>query len=172
MITATAGGLCSGASGCRASAQSVRRVEDPRLLRGGGRYTGDIVLPNMLHGIVVRSPHAAAKLGTIDTTAAASVVGVKAIYTAADLSTDGIGPLRCAAPVQNQDGSDMANPPHFALAQGAVRHVGDPVAFIVADTGAAAREAAELVTVATISSPPSPIWLTSPIREHHSAGRT
>ena len=128
-------------------AQSVRRVEDPRLLRGGGRYTDDIVLPNMLHGIVVRSPHAAAKLGTIDTTAAASVVGVKAIYTAADLSTDGIGPLPCAAPVQNRDGSDMANPPHFALAQGAVRHVGDPVAFIVADTGAAARDAAELVTV-------------------------
>jgi carbon-monoxide dehydrogenase large subunit len=128
-------------------AQSVRRVEDPRLLRGGGRYTDDIVLPGMLHGIVVRSPHAAAKLGTIDTTAAASVAGVKAIYTAADLSTDGIGPLPCAAPVQNRDGSDMANPPHFALAQGAVRHVGDPVAFIVADTAAAARDAAELVTV-------------------------
>jgi carbon-monoxide dehydrogenase large subunit len=116
-------------------------------LRGGGRYTDDIVLPGMLHGIVVRSPHAAAKLGTIDTTAAASVAGVKAIYTAADLSTDGIGPLPCAAPVQNRDGSDMANPPHFALAQGAVRHVGDPVAFIVADTAAAARDAAELVTV-------------------------
>jgi carbon-monoxide dehydrogenase large subunit len=128
-------------------AQSVRRVEDPRLLRGGGRYTDDIVLPGMLHGIVVRSPHAAAKLRTIDTTAAASVAGVKAIYTAADLSTDGIGPLPCAAPVQNRDGSDMANPPHFALAQGAVRHVGDPVAFIVADTAAAARDAAELVTV-------------------------
>jgi carbon-monoxide dehydrogenase large subunit len=128
-------------------AQSVRRVEDPRLLRGGGRYTDDIVLPGMLHGIVVRSPHAAAKLRTIDTTAAASVAGVKAIYTAADLSTDGIGPLPCAAPVQNRDGSDMANPPHFALAQGAVRHIGDPVAFIVAETAAAARDAAELVAV-------------------------
>jgi aerobic carbon-monoxide dehydrogenase large subunit len=128
-------------------AQSVRRVEDPRLLKGGGRYTDDIVLPGMLHGIVVRSPHAAAKLGTIDTTAAASVAGVKAIYTASDLKADGIGPLPCAAPVQNRDGSDMANPPHFALAQGAVRHVGDPVAFIVADTAAAARDAAELVVV-------------------------
>jgi aerobic carbon-monoxide dehydrogenase large subunit len=128
-------------------AQSVRRVEDPRLLKGGGRYTDDIVLPGMLHGIVVRSPHAAAKLGTIDTTAAASVAGVKAIYTASDLKADGIGPLPCAAPVQNRDGSDMANPPHFALAQGAVRHVGDPVAFILADTAAAARDAAELVVV-------------------------
>ena len=128
-------------------AQSIRRVEDPRLLKGNGRYTDDIVLPGMLHGIVVRSPHAAAKLGAIDTTAAASVAGVKAIYTAADLSADGIGPLPCAAPVQNRDGSDMANPPHLALAEGAVRHVGDPVAFIVADTAAAARDAAELIAV-------------------------
>jgi carbon-monoxide dehydrogenase large subunit len=128
-------------------AQSIRRVEDPRLLKGNGRYTDDIVLPGMLHGIVVRSPHAAAKLGAIDTTAAASVAGVKAIYTAADLSADGIGPLPCAAPVQNRDGSDMADPPHLALAEGAVRHVGDPVAFIVADTAAAARDAAELVSV-------------------------
>jgi aerobic carbon-monoxide dehydrogenase large subunit len=128
-------------------AQSIRRVEDPRLLKGNGRYTDDIVLPGMLHGIVVRSPHAAAKLGAINTTAAASVAGVKAIYTAADLSADGIGPLPCAAPVQNRDGSDMADPPHLALAEGAVRHVGDPVAFIVADTAAAARDAAELVSV-------------------------
>ncbi len=58
-------------------AQSVRRVEDPRLLKGGGRYTDDIVLPGMLHGIVLRSPHAAAKLGAIDTTAAASVPGLR-----------------------------------------------------------------------------------------------
>jgi carbon-monoxide dehydrogenase large subunit len=128
-------------------AQSVRRVEDPRLLKGGGRYTDDIVLPGMLHGIVLRSPHAAAKLGSIDTTAAASAPGVKAIYTAADLNADGIGPLPCAAPVQNRDGSDMVNPPRPALAQGAVRHVGDAVAFIVADTVSAARNAAELIAV-------------------------
>jgi aerobic carbon-monoxide dehydrogenase large subunit len=128
-------------------AQSIRRVEDPRLLKGNGRYTDDIVLPGMLHGIVLRSPHAAAKLGMINTTAAASVAGVKAIYTAAELRADGIGPLPCAAPVQNRDGSDMANPPHLALAEGAVRHVGDPVAFIVADTAAAARDAAELMLV-------------------------
>ena len=128
-------------------AQSVRRVEDPRLLNGGGRYTDDIVLPDMLHGIVLRSPHAAAKLGAIDTTAAASVAGVKAIYTAADLNADGIAPMPCAAPVQNRDGSDMASPPHPALADGAVRHVGDPVAFIVADTPKAARDAAELISV-------------------------
>jgi carbon-monoxide dehydrogenase large subunit len=128
-------------------AQSIRRVEDLRLLKGGGRYTDDIVLPGMLHGVVLRSPHAAAKLGAIDIKAAASAPGVKAIYTAADLNADGIGPLPCAAPVQNQDGSDMVNPPRPALAHGAVRHVGDAVAFIVADTAAAARDAAELIAV-------------------------
>ncbi len=128
-------------------AQSIARVEDPRLLKGVGRYTDDIVLPGMLHGIVLRSPHAAASIDTIDTAAAGSVPGVRAIYTAADLQADGLGPLPCAAPVQNRDGSDMANPPHLALADGAARHVGDPVAFIVADTAAAARDAAELISV-------------------------
>jgi aerobic carbon-monoxide dehydrogenase large subunit len=128
-------------------AQSVRRVEDPRLLKGDGRYTDDIVLAGMLHGIVLRSPHAAAKLGAIDTAAARSVPGVKAIYTAADLNADGVAPMPCAAPVQNRDGSDMASPPHPALAHGAVRHVGDGVAFIVADTVAAARDAADLIAV-------------------------
>jgi len=128
-------------------AQSVRRVEDPRLLKGNGRYTDDIVLPGMLHGIVLRSPHAAATLGAIDTTAARSVPGVKAIYTAADLSTDGIGSLPCAVSLDNRDGSTMASPPHPVLADGAVRHVGDPVAFIVADTAKAARDAAELIMV-------------------------
>ena len=115
-------------------AQPVRRVEDPRLLKGAGRYTDDIVLPNMLHGIVLRSPHAAAR-----------TPGVHAVYTAADLKD--LGPLPCAAPVQNKDGSDMVSPPHLVLAQNAVRHVGDPVAFIVADTIDQAREAAELIEV-------------------------
>ena len=128
-------------------AQSVRRVEDPRLLKGDGRYTDDIVLPGMLHGIVLRSPHAAAKIGTIDTTAAGSSPGVRAIYTAADLNADGIGPLPCAVSLDNRDGSTMASPPHPVLADGAVRHVGDPVAFIVADTAKAARDAAELISV-------------------------
>jgi aerobic carbon-monoxide dehydrogenase large subunit len=128
-------------------AQSIRRVEDPRLLLGRGRYTDDILLPGMLHGIVLRSPHAAAKINRIDTKAAASVEGVKAIYTGADFKADGIGPMPCAAPVQNRDGSNMADPPHPALVEDAVRYVGDPVAFVVADTPAAARDAAELIAV-------------------------
>ncbi len=128
-------------------AQPVRRVEDPRLLKGAGRYTDDIVLPGMLAGVVLRSPHAAAKIGSIDVAAAQSLPGVKAIYTAADLQADGILPLPCAAPVPNKDGSAMASPPHPVLAEGAVRHVGDPVAFVVAETVKQARDAAEAILV-------------------------
>jgi aerobic carbon-monoxide dehydrogenase large subunit len=128
-------------------AQPVRRVEDPRLLKGMGRYTDDIVLPGMLHGIVLRSPHAAATILSTNTSAATSMPGVRAIYTSADLKAAGLGSLPCAAPVQNRDGTDMASPAHPVLADGAVHHVGDPVAFIVADTSKQARDAAELVQV-------------------------
>ncbi|MBV8573719.1 MAG: xanthine dehydrogenase family protein molybdopterin-binding subunit, partial [Acetobacteraceae bacterium] len=128
-------------------AQPVRRVEDPRLLKGDGRYTDDIKLPGMLHAVVLRSPHAAARITSIDTAGARAVPGVAAIYTSADLNADGIGGLPCAVPVQNRDGSERASPPHPVLADGAVRHVGDPVALIVADTVKAGRDAAELIDV-------------------------
>jgi carbon-monoxide dehydrogenase large subunit len=127
--------------------QPVRRVEDPRLLKGEGRYTDDLTLPNMLHGVVLRSPHAAAVINSIDTAAARAVPGVVAVYTSADLNADGIGGLPCAAPVKNRDGTDRAAPPHPVLADGAVRHVGDPVAFVVAETVKAARDAAELIEI-------------------------
>ena len=128
-------------------AQPVRRVEDPRLLIGSGRYTDDIVLPNEAFGIVLRSPHAAARIVSIDTAAAAALDGVLAIYTSADLVKDGIGGLPCAIPLKNRDGSARAEVPHPVLADGQVRHVGDPVAFIVAETHQAARDAAEAVMV-------------------------
>jgi carbon-monoxide dehydrogenase large subunit len=128
-------------------AQPVRRVEDPRLLKGMGRYTDDIVLPGMLHGIVLRSPHAAATILSLNTDAASALPGVRAIYTSAHLKAAELGTLPCAAPVQNKDGTDMASPEHPVLAEGAVHHVGDPVAFIVADTMEQARDAAELVVV-------------------------
>ncbi len=128
-------------------AQPIRRVEDPRLLLGGGRYTDDIQLPGMLYGHVLRSPHAAARVGRIDTAAAMALPGVRAIYTGADLKADGIGSLPCAVALNNRDGSHMAAPPHPVLADGTVRHVGDPVAFIVADTPQAGRDAAESVEV-------------------------
>ena len=128
-------------------AQPVRRVEDPRLLKGAGRYTDDIVLPGMLIGVVLRSPHAAATIFAIDTAAAKAMPGVKAVYTSADLNADGIGGLPCAVPMTNRDGSAGAMPPHPVLADGVVRHVGDPVAFIVADTAKQARDAAEAIEV-------------------------
>ena len=128
-------------------AQPVRRVEDPRLLKGAGSYTDDITLPGTLHGVVLRSPHAAATIGAIDAAAARAMPGVRAVYTAADLAADGIGGLPCAAPVKNRDGSAMVMPPHPVLADGSVRHVGDPVAFIVADSVKQARDAAEAITV-------------------------
>ncbi|WP_428484881.1 xanthine dehydrogenase family protein molybdopterin-binding subunit [Rhodopila sp.] len=128
-------------------AQPIRRVEDPRLLKGAGRYTDDIVLPNMLFGVVLRSPHAAARITRLDTAAAASLPGVRGIFAAADLKADGLGTMPCAAPVTNRDGTPQAAPPHPVLADGTVRHVGDPVAFIVAETTKQARDAAEQIEV-------------------------
>jgi carbon-monoxide dehydrogenase large subunit len=128
-------------------AQSVRRVEDPRLLKGHGSYTDDITLPGTVQGVVLRSPHAAAKILSIDTAAAKALPGVLAIYTGADLEADGIGGLPCAVGLKSRDGSPAANPGHPVLAQGQVRHVGDPVAFIVAETSKAARDAAEAILV-------------------------
>ena len=128
-------------------AQNVRRVEDPRLLTGAGRYTDDIALPNEAVATVLRSPHAAARITTMDVEAARALPGVLAIYTGADLTADGIGGIPCGVPITNRDGSKRAEVPHHALASGAVRHVGDPVAFIVAETHQAARDAAEAVFV-------------------------
>ncbi|MDE2199130.1 MAG: xanthine dehydrogenase family protein molybdopterin-binding subunit [Rhodospirillales bacterium] len=128
-------------------AQPVRRVEDPRLLKGNGAYTDDITLPGTAHGVVLRSPHAAAKLLSIETAAAKAVPGVLAVYTGADLKADGIGDLPCAVTLKNRDGSDQFSPPRPTLAVDAVHHVGTPVAFIVAETTQAARDAAEAVMV-------------------------
>ncbi len=128
-------------------AQPIRRVEDPRLLKGDGSYTDDMTLPGELHGIVLRSPHAAATILSIDTAAAAALPGVAAIYTHRELDADGIGDLPCQALIKNRDGSAIQNPGHPVLARGAVRHAGDPVAFVVANTIEAARDAAEAILV-------------------------
>jgi aerobic carbon-monoxide dehydrogenase large subunit len=128
-------------------AQPVRRVEDPRLLVGDGSYTDDVTPPRTVHGIVLRSPHAAAKILSIDTSAAKAMPGVLAIYTSADLRADAIGNLPCLAQVKNRDGSPQQAPARPALAEGAVRNAGVPVAFIVAETIEAGRDAAEAVMV-------------------------
>ena len=128
-------------------AQPVRRVEDPRLLTGAGQYTDDIALPGMLWATVLRSPHAAATIDSIDTSPALALPGVVSVYTSVDLAADGIGGLPCAIPLTNRDGTPRAEAVHPVLAEGAVRHVGDPVAFVVAETQKAARDGAEAILV-------------------------
>lgn len=128
-------------------AQPVKRVEDSRLLRGAGQYTDDVPGEGALHLHVLRSPHAAATITGIDAEAARAVPGVVAIVTGADLAAEGIAPIPCMVPIKNQDGTPRAQADRPALAQGAVRHVGEPVAYIVAETAQAARDAAELVDV-------------------------
>ncbi len=128
-------------------AQPVRRVEDPRLLKGAGSYTDDLSLPGSLQGVMLRSPHAMAKILSIDVTVARAMPGIAAIYTGADLTADGIGGLPCAINLKNRDGSAQLNPGHPVLASDTVRHVGDPVAFVVAETVQAARDAAETIMI-------------------------
>ena len=127
--------------------QSIRRVEDPRLLKGGGRYTDDVAVPGLAQGYVLRSPHAHARIAGIDAAAAKAMPGVLGIWTGADLAAAGIGHLPCLAPVESIDGSPTSDTPRRALAEGFVRHVGDPVAFIVAETHQQARDAAEAIEV-------------------------
>ena len=131
--------------------QSVARVEDQRLLRGGGRFTDDINLPGQLHGCVVRSPHPHARIAGIDTGPALAAPGVVAVFTGADVAADGLGTLPSLArgntTLTRRDGSPIFEPPRPALQSRKVSFVGDCVAFVVADTAARARDAAELVDV-------------------------
>src|SRR5438132_13068685 len=125
----------------------VRRREDYRFLIGRGTYTDDINRPGQLYAHILRSPHAHARITAIDTSAATTAPGVAAVYTGAEMAADGVGGLPCGWQVHSKDGSPMAEPPHPVLAIDRVRHVGDPVAVVIADTLAQARDAAELVSV-------------------------
>src|SRR5215472_7759413 len=125
--------------------RSLRRLEDARFLTGQGRYVDDIAVPGRLHGIVLRSPHAHAAIEGIDAAAARAMPGVRGVFTAADLEADGIGTLPCIAQVATV--APMIAPPRRALARDRVRHVGDPVVFVVADTTQQARDGAEQVAV-------------------------
>ncbi len=125
----------------------VRRREDYRFLTGQGTYTDDINRPGQLHAFILRSPHANARLGGIDTKAAASAPGVAAIFTGADMAADGIGGLPCGWLINSKDGSPMKEPPHPVLAIDRVRHVGDPVVVVIAESLAEARDAAETIAV-------------------------
>ncbi len=123
--------------------QSLPRLEDARFLTGRGQYIEDIDVAGQSWMQVVRSPHAHATIARIDATAARSVSGVLDVFTAADLAE--LGPLPCTVPVASE--APMIVPPRFTLASDRARHVGDPVAFVVADSPTAARDAVELVVV-------------------------
>ncbi len=125
--------------------QSVPRREDPRFLTGRGRYSDDIALPGALWSVVLRSPHAHATILSLDAAEARAVPGVVAIYTEADLAADRIGDLPCK--VTFRVPAPLNVPPRPALARGRVRHVGDSVAFVVAESRAAALDAMELIEV-------------------------
>lgn len=125
----------------------VRRVEDPRFLTGAGRYVSDLHIPDTLHAVFVRSLHAHARLLGSDIAAALASPGVIAVLTGADMAADGIGPMRAMWAIKAPDGTPMAEPARYALARDTVRHVGEPIAIVIADTLVAAQDAAELVAV-------------------------
>ena len=125
--------------------QPVLRTEDPTLVQGKGRYTDDITLPGQVYAALVRSPHAHGVINGIDTAKAAAMPGVLGVYTARDLA--GYGAFKCMVPFKNRDGSEMKRPQRFTLASDKVRYVGDPVAFVVAESAMQARDAAEAVAL-------------------------
>jgi carbon-monoxide dehydrogenase large subunit len=127
--------------------QPVPRREDPTLLQGQGRYTDDINLPGQAYAVMVRSQVAHGLLKGIDTTEAKTMPGVLGIWTGADLNAAGYGALKTLIAVPNRDGSPMKTPTRYSLATEKVSFVGDPVAFVVAETLAEAKDAAEAVVL-------------------------
>src|ERR1700732_1063819 len=126
--------------------QSVSRFEDPRLLKGGGRYVADMVLPGLVFGHVLRSPHAHARIRSIDVSRAKAAPGVLVVLTGADWKASGWGDLPVPGGLKRRDGS-VFRPPYPALVTDRVRFVGDYVAFVVAETYHQALDAAELIAV-------------------------
>ena len=133
--------------------RSVNQLEDERFVRGRGRYIADLVAPNALHGVVVRSPHAHAHIMAISVDAARKMPGVAAVLTGQELAADNIGPLPCAVTSVPMT-TPLVVPPCHALARDVVRYVGEPVAFVVAESTEAARDAAEAITVDYAPLPP------------------
>ncbi len=125
----------------------VRRLEDRRYITGKGHYVDDVNRPGQSHAFFLRSPHAHAKITSLDTSAAAAAPGVLAVFTGDDLAADKVGGLICGWMIHSKDGSPMKAGPHPALAQGKVRYVGDHVAVIIAETYAQAKDAAEAIVV-------------------------
>src|ERR1700728_4905582 len=114
--------------------QAVSRFEDPRLLRGGGRFIDDVNIPGQAYAVLLRSPHAHARLARLDTAAAKALPGVIGIYTQADLAADNLGTTQVQMQRKRGDGSAMFARPHPGLAKDRVRYVGDPIALVVAES--------------------------------------
>src|SRR5258706_12582969 len=131
--------------------ERVTRTEDPRLLRGEGRYTDDVNEPRQAYACIVRSQHAHGVLKGVDAARAKRMPGVLAIYTAADLAA--YGPHKCALDFKMRDGTPMNRPVRKSLADGKVRYVGDPVACVVAETAMQAKDAAEAVGLGSAPAP-------------------
>ena len=127
--------------------QPVKRFEDQTLITGRGRYTDDITLPNMVQAYVLRARVAHANIRKIDTSAAKAMPGVLLVLTGEDVKADGLGDVPCHAPLNNRDGSPRHDTPRPALAVGKVRHLGQPVALVVAETLTQAQDAAEAIEV-------------------------
>ncbi len=126
--------------------KSIKRVEDKRFVTGQGKYTDDIKLPGMTHAYLVRSLYAHATINSIDTEEASKMPGVIAIYTGADIP-EAIAGVPCGWQVDFKNGDTMKEPPHPLLVRQKVRHVGDGVAIVIAETRAQAKDAAEMVDV-------------------------
>jgi carbon-monoxide dehydrogenase large subunit len=126
---------------------AVRRKEDFRFITGKGQYTDDISRPGQTHIHFLRSPHAHAKINSIDTAAAEQMPGVLAVLTGADLAGDKIGHLICGWMIHSKDGTPMKMAPHPAIAHGKACYAGDPVAVVIAETWAQARDAGEKIAV-------------------------
>ncbi|HXX50714.1 MAG TPA: xanthine dehydrogenase family protein molybdopterin-binding subunit [Xanthobacteraceae bacterium] len=127
--------------------QPVPRFEDPRLIKGAGRYVADMVFPGMAFGYVLRSPHAHARIRSIDAGKAKAAPGVLAVLTGADCKAAGLGDLPVPGGLQRRDGAPGYRPRYPALAEDRVRMIGDYVAFVVAETYYQAVDAAELIQV-------------------------
>jgi carbon-monoxide dehydrogenase large subunit len=127
--------------------QPVRRFEDLRLLTGRGRYQDDLTLPRQAYAVFLRSPHAHARIRSINTEVALAAPGVVAVYTGADYEADGLAMPKAMMPRKKADGSPMFAPQRPALVSDRVRYVGDPVAMVIAETLEQAKDASELIEV-------------------------
>ena len=159
--------------------QSVSRFEDPRLLRGQGQFVDDNNLPGQAYAVLVRSPHAHARIRSINTALALAATGVLAVYTGEDVAADGLGTMKMSLPRKRPDGGPMFYRQHQGLSRGEVKYVGDPVALVIAETLWQAKDAAEAVeedyeplasvtdTLQLVQGEAAPVWAECPDNLSH-----